>query len=62
MGCRRRRNWYRIGQSAWGSLFRESQQRAEEEVGGTVGLVANGYGAAGNERGTPVADVVRLKA
>ena len=27
----------------------ESKQRVEEEVGGTVGLVANGYGAAGNE-------------
>ena len=27
----------------------ESKQRAGEEVGGTVGLVANGYGAAGNE-------------
>ena len=62
MGCRRRHNWYRIRQSAWGSLFREDKQQAEEEVGGTVGLVANGYGAAGNERGMPAADVVRLKA
>jgi hypothetical protein len=62
MSCRRRHSWHRTGQSTWGSLFREGKQQAKEEVGGTVGLVANGYGAAGNERGTPAADVVRLKA
>ena len=32
-----------------GGFCRRSKQRVEEEVGGTVGLVANGYGAAGNE-------------
>jgi hypothetical protein len=32
-----------------GVSVRERKQPVEEEVGGTVGLVANGYGAAGNE-------------
>ena len=32
-----------------GGFCLRNKQRVEEEVGGTVGLVANGYGAAGNE-------------